>query len=419
MLRVQADVPLPSPLRRGAWVPLEVSVRDESNGRGAWPATARLQLGVTLALAPPPAATPTTTAAAALLHVRPRPSSSSSPSSPPTTSGRTPLWLDARGRFVGELCLVASCTRAHYQGGAHTPACLHRIRQPVYVHLAVVAATGWPGHTPASFLPVTLGPLVVAHGDAPPVEGAAGAPTPLPPLQRRVHVLARPGAGPVTTLERPTAVQEGFGHVVWDAALVLVRWLEAAPPALLAGRRVVEVGSGVGLAGIAAAALGAHVTLTDLPTVLPLTRANAAANADVVQRARGSLDVQPLPWGDAAAASVVLASIQVPGGGRSGGVTRALHPPDVVLASDVVYQDVLVAPLVATLAALAGPATVVLVAARERHGCDWPGFLTTLAGPFDVSIAPLTGAVAVLADACVLSKARRTPQVYRLVRRAA
>ena len=48
MLRLQAEAALPARVRRDAWHPLVVCVRNESNGVPALPADARLQLAVTL-----------------------------------------------------------------------------------------------------------------------------------------------------------------------------------------------------------------------------------------------------------------------------------------------------------------------------------------------------------------------------------
>jgi tRNA1(Val) A37 N6-methylase TrmN6 len=44
------------------------------------------------------------------------------------------------------------------------------------------------------------------------------------------------------------------------------------------GMRCIELGAGVGLVGLALAAMGAHVTITDVAKVLPLMQANLAAN---------------------------------------------------------------------------------------------------------------------------------------------
>ena len=61
----------------------------------------------------------------------------------------------------------------------------------------------------------------------------------------------------------------GLGWKVWGTALMLADQLAAAP-ALVEGRRVLEIGSGCGLCGLLAAKLGAcSVTLTDcVPSVL-------------------------------------------------------------------------------------------------------------------------------------------------------
>ena len=81
--------------------------------------------------------------------------------------------------------------------------------------------------------------------------------------------LSRPGArafplGAARTLRIAEAHGPAIGSSLWEGALVLLAHLQALPPGALAGARVVELGAGVGLCGLACAALGAAaVALTD------------------------------------------------------------------------------------------------------------------------------------------------------------
>jgi predicted nicotinamide N-methyase len=69
-----------------------------------------------------------------------------------------------------------------------------------------------------------------------------------------------------------------YGLLLWESALALASYL-AADPDLVAGRRVLELGAGVGLPGLVARSLGASVTQTDhQPEALLLARVNAALN---------------------------------------------------------------------------------------------------------------------------------------------
>ena len=101
---------------------------------------------------------------------------------------------------------------------------------------------------------------------------------------------------------------DNIGHSVWDVSRAVARFLELDPwwrRELARHRRVVELGAGTafsetgparpvrvlnhtssrlpprragcGLVGIAAAMLGGHVTLTDLPSVIPLLARNVHA----------------------------------------------------------------------------------------------------------------------------------------------
>jgi predicted nicotinamide N-methyase len=61
---------------------------------------------------------------------------------------------------------------------------------------------------------------------------------------------------------------------------------------------VLELGSGTGLLGLAAACIWkASVVLTDLPTIMPNLTHNASLNQEVVGGRGGRAEVAPLTWG--------------------------------------------------------------------------------------------------------------------------
>ncbi len=97
---------------------------------------------------------------------------------------------------------------------------------------------------------------------------------------------------------------------------------------------MLELGCGASLlAGLTAAARGAHVVATDVPAVLPAACAAAVANAPLVAAGRGALRVEGLSWDEAlaaeakassAAASASAASVPHEGRSEVAGKSRAL-----------------------------------------------------------------------------------------------
>ena len=130
---------------------------------------------------------------------------------------------------------------------------------------------------------------------------------------------------------------------LWPAALVLAREVAQGPD--LAGVTALELGCGVGLVGLAAAARGAHVTLTDLqPGAVDLATRNAH-DAGLDHRVK----VQSLDW-------------------------RAPDhaPVDLLLGSDVLYEARFVAPVASALRALLKPGGVAWLADPDRpHLPGW------------------------------------------------
>eukprot|EP01062_Namystynia_karyoxenos_P018993 TRINITY_DN17100_c0_g1_i1.p1 TRINITY_DN17100_c0_g1~~TRINITY_DN17100_c0_g1_i1.p1 ORF type:complete len:374 (+),score=92.04 TRINITY_DN17100_c0_g1_i1:68-1189(+) len=120
--------------------------------------------------------------------------------------------------------------------------------------------------------------------------------------------------------------QSTIPQTIWPAAFPFAEWIAVAEGAeSLRGRSVLELGSGVGLCGIAAAAHAARVVLSDLdPVSLALCRCSRrlAANAAAAQRA--GLEAVQLRWACPRGAERAVAA--------NGGQLF-----DVVLGADVFY----------------------------------------------------------------------------------
>eukprot|EP00745_Piridium_sociabile_P037975 TRINITY_DN69295_c0_g1_i1.p1 TRINITY_DN69295_c0_g1~~TRINITY_DN69295_c0_g1_i1.p1 ORF type:complete len:267 (-),score=20.44 TRINITY_DN69295_c0_g1_i1:490-1290(-) len=130
------------------------------------------------------------------------------------------------------------------------------------------------------------------------------------------------------------------GRFIWDASVVLAKFLELSGRELIRGRHVLELGSGSGLVGLSTWALGArYVALTDQAYCLARLKSNAVSNRAIVKVAE--LDwVKPL---------------------ESAFFQDSNHLWEVVVAADVVWVDELVEPFVNTLT---------LLRDRSRSGLD-------------------------------------------------
>jgi len=168
---------------------------------------------------------------------------------------------------------------------------------------------------------------------------------PAPPSDDAAHV-AQPAP---TTLSIETDRAAGHGGIIWDASLLLARFICTNAALFGPAARCIELGAGAGLPGLTAArAHGCTVVLTDKPPLLPLLAANAARNGL-------GCTVAPLLWG-----------------GALRRLPPAARPPwDVVLCADLLgcadggdAFDSLLKTLRDALAA--NPAAVVLMSWRPR-----------------------------------------------------
>lgn len=109
-------------------------------------------------------------------------------------------------------------------------------------------------------------------------------------------------------IREPALTGDSLGFKTWGSSYVLAQQLPRLATTSLSrlfdeslgqpGPNVLELGSGTGLLGLAAAALWrVPVALSDLPNIVPNLQANADNNADLIKARGGSLQIGPLTWG--------------------------------------------------------------------------------------------------------------------------
>ena len=155
---------------------------------------------------------------------------------------------------------------------------------------------------------------------------------------------------------------------IWPAAHILARfmWLH---PWLIQGAHVLELGSGVGLAGIAASACGAHsVLITDIHSkALATARENCLLNGPHIAASTlvAKLDWSNLPHGDCDHGVVWSADAPLEQHLADEKLTQRY---DVIIAADVVNADGLPELLVATVERyLSSNGLFLMCAPRPQH----------------------------------------------------
>ena len=148
---------------------------------------------------------------------------------------------------------------------------------------------------------------------------------------------------------------KGTGLNIWDGSIVLAKFIERHAEQYIQHKRIVEVGAGTGLVGIAATLLGAaQVTVTDLDYTLPNLQKNIALNQG---RARSPITALELDWFQAKVHIERLFHTAVSNREDDPGLGLGVDEPPprigLVLASDVVWIESLIVPLVQMLATLA------------------------------------------------------------------
>jgi len=132
--------------------------------------------------------------------------------------------------------------------------------------------------------------------------------------------------------EHPTANTPETGMRVWDAGITFAKWAEAHQQEIN-GKRVLELGCGTAISGLAMALLGAQVVVTDLEVLRQSTGQSIAMNQSAIAQGGGSCRFEALDWNN------------IP---PNVGQLLGPEPFDFIIASDVIWNKVFIEPYLRT-----------------------------------------------------------------------
>lgn len=138
------------------------------------------------------------------------------------------------------------------------------------------------------------------------------------------------------SIHEPALTGDDLGLKTWAASYMLSKRLHTFPflNNTTSKPQVLELGSGTGLVGLAMAALGADVVLTDLPSIYSNLARNVRDNKDVILENGGSAQSGILDWTKPENCTVYPDSPATP---DEGGVQLHRKFP-VILAADSLYS---------------------------------------------------------------------------------
>ena len=183
--------------------------------------------------------------------------------------------------------------------------------------------------------------------------------------------------------QRPADVSLGHGAVVWEAAVIFLKWTELSnefSADKMRGRSVLELGSGTGLGGCALMARGCRVVFSDLaPVCAEITTNNATRSYHKLKSYSLPIDLHPpsvipIDWTDADNLQDLRDSSF-----------------DVILLTDCVFSELLIPSLVRTVVEACGSRKgVVVYAVHEIRNEDANKlFVQSMKGHFrDVKLVP-------------------------------
>lgn len=155
----------------------------------------------------------------------------------------------------------------------------------------------------------------------------------------------------------------GTGLNVWDGAMLLARYIEKVPN-IVKDKRVIELGSGCGVVGVAAAICGCkEIVMTDLSYALPLMKENVEINRAAWNDKDVVVSCKECDWFQPPRLDELLC----------GNNNKA----DVLLVADCVWLSSLIAPLLQTLNQYTRDSTELFITYQQRgkdaHDCFMEG----------------------------------------------